>query len=219
MHKKPKSIVKDLLYCVQELELREEDVCLVHAMVLKYLRLREKSDFEAVAVEYEIKDKEVIGYIDLIEKRPNGDWYISDLKTAATFYESKIAELSKDRQAKEYGLDVKKFKGCRYLVTTKSKAKKKAKESEAEFVMRLLESPALKTFAITIPKELMDISGVKDEHLRLRSRAVELFNGVAPEKNFTYCQAYFRPCEYFSQCHGMAYDEFMETNKIIVERL
>lgn len=231
MHKKPEKIGAMLEYCVQEIGLREEDVGLVHAMIIQYLRLRAQGDFEAVACEYKIDDKDTLGYVDLIEMRPDGSWTISDLKTAASFYESKIAELSKDRQlnlygsyykeiAKAYNLDPEKFLGCRYLVTTKSKAKQQAKETYNQYVMRLVEKKSVKSLAIFIPKALMDFDGARKEHKELYKKSMKFRNGKAkPSKNFTYCQAYFRPCDYFSQCHGMTYTEFLENNQIIVDAI
>lgn len=231
MHKKPDSISKDLEYSVQNLGLKEEDTGLLHAMILQYLRLRKQGDFEAVACEYKIDAATTLGYVDLIEKRPNGEWTISDLKTAATFYESKIAELSKDRQlnlygsyyreiAEAYDLDPEKFLGCRYLVTTKSKAKQQAKESYNDYVMRLVEKKSVKSFAIFIPKALMDFEGTRAEHEALYERSMQLRENKAdPSQNFTYCQAFFRPCDYFSQCHGLTYSEFLENNQIIVDAI
>lgn len=218
MHKKPENIDMLLEKCVQEIGLREEDIGLVHALVLQYLRLRKTDDFEAVVCEHKIDDKDVVGYIDLVEKRPNGDWCISDLKTAATFYENKIAELSRDRQlnlygsyykeiAKAYDLDPDKFIGCRYLVTSKSKARQQKKETYSQYVMRMVEKKLVRSYAIFIPKELMTFDEVKSEHLSLYDRSIELRNGEAPEKNFTYCMAYFRPCEWFSKCHGKEFSK------------
>lgn len=238
MHQKPEKMGQMLEYCVQELGLKEDDTGLLHAMILQYLRLRKQGNFRAIACEYKIDAKNTLGYVDVIEVVDKGqekifdmEWTISDLKTASTFYESKIAELSKDRQlnlygsyheeiAKAYGLDPKKFIGCRYLVTTKSKAKQRAKESYNDFVMRLVEGKNVKSFAVFIPKALMDFKGARKEHEDLYKKSMKLRSGKAkPTKNFTYCQAYFRPCDYFSQCHGMTYTEFLENNQIIVDAI
>ena len=62
MHKKPEKIGPLLEYCVQEIGLKEESVGLVHAMLLQYWRLRERQDFEAVACEYKIDDKNIDAY-------------------------------------------------------------------------------------------------------------------------------------------------------------
>jgi len=230
LHKKPKNVMALLEKCVQEEGLREEDVGLLHAMLLQYWRLREGDDFETVACEYKIEDDKVIGYVDLIEKRPNGDWVLSDLKTAATFYKTKIPELPRDRQlclyssyykeiAKEYNLDPEKFIGCRYLVTTKSKAKQKKTESYKDFVMRLVESKSVKSHDIFIKKELLDLWGAREEHLELYEKSMKLRRGEKPTRNYTYCMAYFRPCDYFSQCRGETYSEYLENNKILVRSI
>lgn len=234
MHKKPVNISELLDYCIQEIGMKESERGLVHAMIIQYLRLRAKSEFEVVAVEYKIQNEWILGFIDLIEVLPNGNWTISDLKTASSFYESKIPELPKDRQlnlyasfykeiAEKFNLDADKFIGVRYLVTTKSKAmpKKtiKISESYSDYVMRLVEGKNVKSYAIFIPKELLDIEGVVKEHRELYEKSLELRNGKPANKNFTYCQAYFRPCEFFSKCHGMTFSEFQNTNKIIVDAI
>lgn len=230
MHRKPKKVIELLEKCVQDEGLREEDVGLVHAMLIQYWRLRDKGEFHAVACEHKIEDENVLGFIDLIEKNKDGYWTISDLKTAASFYENKIPELARDRQlnlygsyaesiAKAHNLDIDKFLGCRYLVTTKSKAVQQVKESYKDYVMRLVEKKLVRSYAIFIPKELMDYSGARDEHLELYKRSMQLREGLIPHKNYTYCNAFFRPCEYFSQCHGMTVTEYMENKKIIVDAI
>lgn len=232
MHKKPEKMMGLLEEAVQKEGLKEESIGLVHAMLLQYLRLRAKGDFEAVACEYYIDGKTTLGFVDLIEKRPNGDWCISDLKTAASFYESKISELPRDRQlnlygsyykeiAKKYNLDPEKFIGCRYLVTTKSKAVQQKKETYPEYVMRLVEKKSVKSFAIFIPKVLMDLEGARAEHDAFYKRSMQIRKGtgVAPKPNYTYCMSYFRPCEWFSQCHGKTYSQFQEENQILVEAI
>lgn len=238
MHKKPEKIGAMLEYCVQEIGLKEDDVGLVHAMILQYLRLREKGNFRAIGCEFKIDGDTTLGYVDLIEAIDLGqenifdmEWTISDLKTAATFYQSKIPELSKDRQlnlygsyykeiAEAYGLDPDKFLGCRYLVTTKSKAKQQPKESYNQYVMRLVEKKSVKSFAIFIPKELMDYKGARKEHEDLYKLSMKMRSGkLKASRNFTYCQAYFRPCDYFSQCHGKTYSEFLEDNQIVVDAI
>jgi hypothetical protein len=230
MHEKPTNIMALLEYCVQTFGLKEEHVPHIHASVIQYLRLREGSGFKAVACEYEIEHPKIIGYIDLIEKREDGSWYISDKKTAATFYENKIAELPSNPQlnlycsfykeiAKKFDLDPKKFMGARYLVSVKSKAKKQAKESYADFVMRLVNKKHIKCVFITIPKELMRIDETRKEIESLHKKSMKLRKGtLQPERNFSYCSAFFRGCDFFKSCHGMEYSEFLECNKIIVEK-
>lgn len=228
-HEKPAKIGALLEYCVQNEGLKEEDTALVHGMVLQYLRLRKDSGWTAVKCEHSIKDPAVIGFIDLIEKKEDGSWCISDMKTAATFYPNKIAELPSNVQlnlyasfykeiAKEYDLDPKKFLGCRYLVTTKSKAKQQAKESYNDFVMRLVNKKHVKSHNIFIPKALMRIEATRKEFMNDYKTSLKLRSGkLKPTKNYTYCNAFFKGCDYFSRCHGQEYSEFLDSNKIIVE--
>ena len=231
LHEKPKDIIKDLDYCVQEIGLKEEDRALVHAQVIKYLRLRKDSPLKVVGCEYAIKNPIIIGYIDAIEVDPKtGDWYISDLKTAASFYDSKIAELPSNQQlnlycsfskeiAEAYNLDPDKFMGARYLVATKSKAKQKKSETYNEFVMRLADTSAVKAIFVTIPKEMMRIEETRAEIEALHVRSLELRAGECPTRNYSYCNAFFSSCQYFSRCHGKENSEMMEDVKIVVERL
>lgn len=229
MHKKPNKIGELLEYCVQNFGLREEDTALVHAMVIQYLRLRKDSGFEAVACEYAIEHESIIGFVDLIERQKDGSFYISDLKTASSFYDSKISELAANQQlnlycsfykeiAKKYNLDPDKFMGARYLVAVKSKAKQRANESYNDFVMRLVDKKLVKCVFVTIPKELMRIDAAREEHMSLYNRSLEIRAGGNPTKNLTYCNAFFKSCEYFSKCHGMEHSEFLKLNSIVVER-
>jgi len=230
MHEKPEDIDSDLEYCIQNEGLKEEDKGLVHAMVLQYLRLRKGSGFKAIACEYAIEDKVVIGYVDLIEvHEESGDWFISDLKTAKTFYDSKIAELPANPQlnlyasfykeiAKKYDLDPEKFRGCRYLVCTKSSAKQQPKETYAGYVMRMVDKKLVKAIFITIPKELMRIDATRKEIIRLHERTIELRQGAKPIKNLSYCNSFFRPCDYFSRCHGFESSEIAKNETIHVSR-
>ena len=229
MHEKPDNITELLEYCVQNEKLKEYDVGLVHALVLQYLRLRKGSKLKAVKCEYSINHPDIIGFVDLIEADDQGLWYISDLKTAASFYDSKIAELPSNQQlclyasfyreiAEDLGLDPDKFQGVRYLVATKSKAKQKKTETYGDFVLRLVDKQHVKAVFVTIPKELMRITQTRDEIMGLHSRSLELRKGDTPKKNFTYCNAFFKSCDYFSRCHGAENSELMESKKIIVER-
>lgn len=234
LHEKPKKIVNDLEECVQDMDisLSEEHIPLVHAMILKYLRLRKQSSWKAVAVEYAIEDPKVIGYVDLVEVNDRGEWTITDLKTASSFFDSKISMLASDPQlnlyayfapqiAEKFNLDLDKFIGVRYLVTTKLSKMlvKKATDSYEDYVLRLADSKQMKSIHIFIPKALMRIEENYKEFIADYERSIELRGGSAPKRNYSYCNAFFRGCDYFSQCHGMEYEEFMESNKIIVERI
>lgn len=225
-HKKPEKIGELLEECVQNLGLAETDCGLVHAMVLKYLRLRATTNLEAVAVEWKINDPTTIGFVDLIEKdTETGEWFISDLKTAKTFYPTTLSKLPNDRQlnlyasyapqiAEEFGLDLDKFAGCRYKVTTKSSAKQQAKESYLQYVKRVTDK-FIKSYDIIIPKDKLNIVEVVAEHKRLYNRAQSIRDGAEPLQNFGYCESYFKPCEYWSQCHGDNFSNIKDSLEVL----
>jgi len=231
LHEKPENISDLLDTCVQVEGLKEEDRGLVHAMVLSYLRLRKGSRIKVVGCEWSITHEHIIGFVDAIEvDTETGDFYISDLKTAATFYDSKLAELPSDTQlnlyasfyreiAEHYNLDPDKFKGVRYLVTTKSKAKQQAREDYSGYVMRMVDKKLVKSIFVTIPKEMMRIDKVRKEHEELHDKSMKLRSGeIKPSKNFTYCNAFFKSCDFFSRCHGAQNSEIMENASIVIER-
>ena len=95
-------------------------------MVLKYLRLHNKSNLEAVVCEHEIIDDQVVGFIDVVFKEKDSDkWWICDLKTSSRLSSTLISRLPQDRQlnlyayfadqiADTYGLKLDQYQGCRY---------------------------------------------------------------------------------------------------------
>ncbi len=227
-HEKPEKIGALLEECVQTFGIEEEETGLVHAMVLKYLRLRSKQNMRCIACEYIIKDPMVVGFIDLIEEDlDTGLWWISDMKTAKTFYPTTKARLPMDRQlnlyasfasqiAEEFGLDLEKFGGCRYKVTTKSTAKQRKTESYNDYVMRMVDS-YIKSYDVIVPKDKLHVEAVVKEFTENWERTMELRAGEEPKKNFGYCESYFKPCEYWSQCHGANFTDITENIEVIEE--
>ncbi len=215
-HRKPESISSLLGTARVDFDLEDSDVALVHAMVLKYLRGTKGDGLSVVKCEYKIDHPEIIGFIDLISKYDDGRWLIADLKTSAAVYPTTVKKLALDRQlslyayfapeiAKVYGLDMDKFLGCAYRVTTKPRLKQKRDETYNEYVLRLADRANFHDFRI--PIELMRPQAAFDTHMRLHKRALELHAGEEPLKNYNYCDSYFRPCEYWSHCHGKCFSE------------
>lgn len=227
-HKKPAKIGALLEECVQKLGLAEDSTGLVHAMVLKYLRLHKKTNLDCVKCEYAINHEDVIGYVDVIFKEKDSDaWWICDLKTAKTFWPTTKARLTQDRQlnlysyfykdiAKEFGLNPDAFKGCRYRVTTKSTAKQKKLESYNDYVMRLTDS-YIKSYDVIVPKEKMNPEGIFKEHIDLHTKTLAIRSGAETKQNFGYCESYFKPCEYWSQCYGKNFTDCSGELDIIEE--
>lgn len=217
-HEKPASIRDELIKCTQDpdIQLPESDILLAHAMVLKYLRLHKQMGLKVLAVEVDIETKEVKGYVDAIMEDGDGKWWIVDMKTWKDLKPHAVVMLQKDPQAMLYashaaliaeqlGLDLSKFGGCRWRVVTKSSAKLQSKETEAEYIMRLVEKH-LSAYDIPIPFQESDASERLEAHLVMHKRTTKLLK-EAPRRNYKACYNYFSPCPYWSRCYGKTYSE------------
>lgn len=157
-------------------------------------------------------------------------WWMGDLKSAGNYDAKLIPRLPLDLQlnlyayfvpeiARALGLDTAKFRGFKYRQVTKSKATQADNESDAEFIKRLI-TPAkdrynpsgpwkapveVRDFTIPFftmkPKMAWDI--IQENLIRAR----ELQQGEAPKRNFKACMDFFKPCQYFSQCHGTTHTD------------
>jgi len=216
LHKKPESIAPLLETVKEDYMLTDDQVALVHGMVLKYLRGTKDDGLECVHCEFEIKHEVLYGFIDLISKDAEGNWIIFDLKTASAIYDTTIKKLPQNIQLNLYayfapeialnlGLDLDKFQGCGYRVVTKPRIKRKKTEGYNDYVLRVADSAKFHDYFVPINN--MKPDQVFKRHTQLHSRAMELHEGAEPRKNFNYCDSYFRPCEYWSQCHGKCYSE------------
>ena len=204
----------------------EDHQALIHAMLLRYLQVHTKSGLTAVFCELQLNTPEFLGFIDIVlEDKATGEWWIGDLKTASRFSEVKVTSLRNDVQlnlyasfapwiAAELDLDVAKFRGARYRVTTKATLKRKVRESYYEYVRRLAKS--VKSYDVVIPIEEMCPQDTFGEHLRLHAITMKMREGtVKPQKNLSYCDSFFKPCEYWSQCHGKTYSEMNGSLEIL----
>lgn len=196
----------------------------IHAMLLKYFDLHEKSKLEVVSVEFPIVTDSFIGYIDALLKAEDGRWYICDLKTTSRLDESLKSKLKNDLQlnlyssfkdaiATQFNLDKDKFTGCLYRATTKSALRYSEKNSYEEEVARFYKS--VESYEIEVPVHLLNPKEAIDKHRHLYFMAMGLNEGtVEPFANYNYCTSYFRPCEYWSHCHGKPYSECQDELKI-----
>lgn len=212
------------------LELLEEGViefqvgehqAMIHAMLLRYLQVHQKSGLHAVKCELGLQTPDFIGFIDVILADPeDGAWWISDLKTSARLSPITISKLHNDPQlnlysffadkvAEQLELDFDKFMGARYRVTTKSRLTQKKSESYAAFVKRVAGS--VKSYDVIVPKHTMNPEWAMHQHLELHNYAVDLKEERRePVKNLSYCDSFFRPCEFYSQCHGKTFTELSD---------
>jgi len=194
---------------------------MIHAMLLRYLQVHQESGLEVVHCEFELSTDIFIGFIDVILKDSEGNWWIADLKTASRFSEITAAKLHNDVQLNLYasfskeigeyfGLDPKKFKGARYRVTTKSVLKQKVDESYYAHVKRTAKN--VKSYDIIVPLDKMNPKKTFEEHKELHKDTLKMREGkLKPVKNLSWCDSYFKPCEYWSKCHGCTFTECKES--------
>jgi hypothetical protein len=226
-HEKPEKIGNLLEFCVKNFNLADEDAPLVHAMVLKYLRMHKKTNLECVACEYQIEDGIVNGFVDVIFKEKESDkWWIVDLKTSARMSPTLLPKLPQDRQlnlysyfyrqiATKFNLNPEAFAGCRYRLTTKSTAKMKASENYETYVLRMAD--LINSYDIIIPKERMNPEEAMNEHIDLYDLSMKIRKGANTSCNFTYCDSFFNPCPYFSKCHNANFTDLKDSLEIIEE--
>ena len=71
-----------------------------------------------------------------------------------------------------------------------------------------------KSYDIVIPSEVMVPQDTMQDHEDLKFKADMFRKGLQePTRNRSYCDSYFRSCEYFSQCHGGK--TFTESRKLL----
>ena len=177
-----------------------------------------KSGLICIACEVEIALKNLIAYVDVIYVDNTGGWWIGDLKTASSLNVQNLqATLHKNLQlsiyatfrnevAEKLGLDVKKFRGVRYLSTTKSKAA--VIRPFEEFVVKNMSE----SYDIVIPNILLVDSS---ELLNEQMETVEIMEKMKEEGvpasrvacNYNACFDYFRPCMFWSYCYGQKFGE------------
>ena len=196
---------------------------LLIGMVWSYTKYLESTDLEVLAIEHEIKDPTFVGYVDAIYEDSNGKWWISDNKTWKYFSHKDVAKEANHIQLNTYasfaksiatycGLALKDFGGCRLMVTTKP-GYKQGKKSAKEYAEAMKEWSL--TYDIVIPKKALNIDEHRDNHDELYFRSMELREEHNPVRNYNHCTSFFRPCEYWSQCHGSKYTD---GNKLIEVR-
>jgi len=183
------------------------DKDLLTIMIKKYVEFRKASGIKVVTCELALATSEYNGFIDYIAVK-GGEWYIGDLKTAGRHDETILSRLPLDPQLNLYAhfsseLDIavpeisgKRFAGCLYSQTTKSKAG----------TIKGLEA-GVKVFEMFVPVESMNPDMIWSLFNEVHNRALELHAAEAPRKNLGSCMAYFSPCQYFSQCHGKNFSE------------
>lgn len=183
------------------------DKDLLTIMLKKYVEFRKASGIKVIHCELPLATSEYNGFIDYIAVKGD-EWYIGDLKTAGRHDENILSRLPLDPQLNLYAhfadelyiavpeLVGKRFAGCLYSQTTKSKAG----------TIKGLEA-GVKVFEMFVPVEVMNPEMIWSLFNEMHNRALEIHAGEAPKKNLGSCMAYFQACSYFSLCHGEIFSE------------
>lgn len=188
----------------------QEYLPVVMAMLEQYEKVHLKSGLNVIACEFEIETDVFYGIADVILADKAGNWWIGDLKTAASFTPAQVAGLLSHAQlnlyaahapviARAFNLSLDKFQGCRYRVTTKSKIKRKAMEDFKDYVYRLGQS--IKSMDFVLPFERMNSRAIYLEHKKALA-TIKAQDAEAFKPNYGNCFSYYRPCEFWSQCNG-----------------
>jgi len=197
--------------------LNPHNIALVHAMVLYYIKFHKKTKMITVALEKGIQNDFIIGYIDVIEKDIDGNWYIVDLKTTSYVNEFLKVKIQRDPQlliyasfakelAKYFDLDIKKFQGCHYRAVFKPKYVQGRNEKYGDYVKRLMKT--VKLTQIFVPYNEKIIAETLAEHKRLEQLGNQIVEDkITPAKNFAACFDFYKPCQYISKCYGKTYTD------------
>lgn len=192
---------------------------MIFAMLGKYKAAHAKAGLKAVLCEQAIETDTFYGIVDVVLTDAEGGWWIGDMKTAASFSPTLVPTLPRHPQLNLYAyhyeilaaaakLDPKKFKGCRYRLSTKSKLIQRKTESVAEYIGRL--SGAVDAYDFIIPQDIMAPEEIYGLHKGVKDYIDIHKKGLLPTRfpqNFGNCTQYFRPCEFFSRCHGKCNSE------------
>lgn len=209
---------------VGEFELLEDQhLPLIFSMLKKYKIVHEKAGLKAIACEVEVSTDKFYGFVDVILQDSSGAWWIGDMKTAANYSRSLIPSLPRHPQlslyamhaaqiAKFLDLDPESYRGCRYRLTTKSKASKRLDEPIPKFIERL--SSVVQSYDFILPKGVMAPDRVSVSHHMAKSFIDSHKEETSYMPNYGNCMAYFRPCEWWSQCHGKPFSEMMNIEVI-----
>lgn len=191
---------------------------LVLGMVQKYFILHQKSGLKVKACEIAVTDDYILGYVDAIMTDDQGNWWVVDLKTAGKLANSLLARLKNDPQLNLYsyfapqiaeglGLDLKKFSGIRYRVTLKTTIRAHVGELLLSYARRVFDK--IESFDIGIPKEHLKPENayriMRGAIIRAERYAQADIDKVP--QNFSNCEQYFKPCQFWSQCYGQNYSD------------
>jgi len=208
---------KQVHHTVAEFIDAEEYGPMIFGMLAAYKKMHAAAGLEVVACEVELETPEFFGIVDVVLKDPRtGDWWIGDMKTAAAYSAALLPTLPRHPQlnlyahhapmlAEKFGMPLDKYAGCRYRLVTKSKMVRKKDEELPALLGRL--GKVLKAYDFIVPKALMDSSIIYAIHEQVAKFVSTQTEEHRYPPNYGNCTQYFRPCEFWSKCHGKLHSE------------
>jgi len=196
---------KLILSAMNEFNVDPTERALLTAMLDNYVKVHKASGLKVVKCELQLSTPIYLGYIDFVAQGENG-WWIGDNKTAGRHDPNLLPRLHRDPQVAIYSRFADEianalkltgpFLGFRYRQSIKSKAGTPSGLAKG--------TP---TYDIEIPAAIIDTDLAWSNFLEAHQLTNELHNGLAPKRNYNACFDYFRPCEFFSACHGCLHSE------------
>ncbi len=189
---------------------------MIFAMLSAYKEMHKKVGLPVIACEKIIETDSFYGIVDVVLGTPEA-FYLGDMKTASFYGPDLIPTLLMHPQLNLYAahveqladsldLDVKNYQGCHYRVVTKSKLVQKTEEKTEDYIKRMRKG--IKCADIFLPKEKMNPTSI----LKVHADALSHMQMFGPDEsaycqNFGNCMSYYRPCEFYSRCHGALFTE------------
>jgi hypothetical protein len=218
--------------CMQACEKYDTLDPVIHGAIIgaahkQYYRVHKKSCLEVVAVEHEIFDDNVIGYIDATLVDKNDWWWMCDMKSKGSWKESYAVDLHEDLQlntyalfaeevAKDLKLDPRKFAGCLYRVAQMPPKPKTVaiiprgvknltpEEIEAARFDSLANRLQVAMFQAVVRVEDMNLKTTWQTLMRARKKMLRLWDDPGSAvRNIKDCAKYQGyQCNWWSRCHG-----------------
>lgn len=194
-----------IIKAMNEFNVDSSDKALLTAMLDNYISVHNLSGLEVVKCELKLETPNFVGFIDFIAQGENG-WWLGDNKTASRHDPNILPRLHRDPQLNLYAKFAPKigemlgmkgeFLGFRYRQSIKSKAKTEKGLKEG--------TP---TYDIIVPYSAMTPDEVWSNFLDVHELVLSLHSGEVAKPNYNACMDFFKPCEFFSQCHGCLHSE------------
>lgn len=199
-----------------------DNISVVGALAEIYSRYHLASKSKIIGCEPKIQTDNFLGFVDAVAQNDQG-WFIIDLKTSGQRVENQAPLMAqnvqlnlyafyRDKLAEMYNLKNSDFLGVSYRNTLKPKIKRKPQELSTDYIDRLVDSGKIFTTDFFVPIKNLDptahMLSLVNTHTQIQEKLK--YGEGRFHRNFGNCMSYFKPCQFFSRCHGKTYSELMK---------